>query len=106
MKQINLLEQEEQFDAQHEDSQRSIDWITTSYVTNLVVMQLCQNYNFSDQQKEMLFKESDNILIMLQHAPIEYIMTTSRRIETWAYRNDSWFEDEFPEDNKINLVAI
>jgi len=87
------------------DEKREIDWRITSAVSNLVVMQLCQNYNFTDKQKQMLFKESDEILIMLQHVPHEYIMKTASRIESWAYGDYPGFDDEFPEDQKISLVV-
>jgi len=87
------------------DENREVDWRITTAISSLVVMQLCQNYNFTDEQKRMLFKESDEILIMLQHAPHEYIMRTASRIETWAYNDAPWFEDNFPEDQKIALVV-
>lgn len=105
-----MSEKNIKIEALHHDFQdfepiRDIDWRITSAVTNLVVMQLCQNYNFSDLQKQTLFKESDHILIMLQHAPQEYIMSTASRIEKWAYRDCPWFEDAEPIEQSISLAV-
>jgi len=73
-------------------------------MVTMVVNTMAVNYNLPDHARKKLVMESSDTIIMLSSMDTELFHRISRRIEHWAYQDQSYFEQDPEVINDYKLI--